>query len=149
VIATADDVLDGFRALWAAAGLPVAVPGGLYDARGLPAGTPLPFALARVMPGDVTRWSSETDYLRSWQVTVWVHAVNGTHDRRGIDRGVESVRALRTLWPAGSGRLTILRQLPQPRDPSPVQATLARDVAVAASAWELTVHQRPAAVGVL
>jgi hypothetical protein len=52
MVATVDDVLAGVRALWAAAGLPAAVAGGLNDSRAVPATFAPPAAVVKITPGE-------------------------------------------------------------------------------------------------
>jgi hypothetical protein len=139
--AAPEDILDGFAQLWAVAGLPGVVTGGLHG-HGLPAGTPLPFALVRVMPAAKQTYSGPAGgLLESFTVTAWVHTAEGTGQRRAVGRLLPAIDFSQRKWPAQFGRCLHVRPLPAPTDPSSVQASLARDGAVTAAAWEVLVQQ--------
>jgi hypothetical protein len=148
MIATTEDVMDGFALLWAASGLSAAVTGGLHG-RGLPAGTPLPFALLRVTPGTPgTNSHGSRTYLEAFVLTVWLHAVWDDARRLAAMALLPGLSLAKGVWPATAGRLLHMRPLPPPSDPSPAADALARDVAVTPLAWEVLIQQTPAALPV-
>jgi hypothetical protein len=138
MIATLDDVLDGFRALWVAAGLPALVTGGLYDWRKVPAAD-LPFAVMMAKAGARRRTTAHS-YLEWFTLTLWVHWADGLTDRRAIDRHIPRVDWGQGVWPATRGRCLHVRPLAGPTEPSPLK-NLARDVGTTTAAWELLMQQ--------
>lgn len=148
MIATAEDVMDGFARLWSEAGLPPDVPGGLHG-HGLPAGTRLPFALIRVAPDQRRTYAHRSgSFLEPFVVTVWLHVSEPEGRRRALTRLLSALDGAQRFWPVLAGRCVHVRPLAPPGDPSPVQDTLARDVAVVASAWEVLMQQSQSPVGV-
>jgi hypothetical protein len=139
MVATVDDVLAGVRALWAAAGLPVAVAGGLNDSRAVPATFAPPAAVVKVTPGEKMTTSANL-YFERFKVEAWVHSRNGTDDRDRIARLLPRLDFAQAAWPVTCGRCIHVRPLPAPTEASPVKSQ-ARDVALTAAAWEVLMQQ--------
>jgi hypothetical protein len=131
MIATVDDVLEGFRSLWTLAGMPTLVPGGLFDARKVPAHD-LPAAFMALKSGVKTKVTLET-YLEPFTLMVWVHSRDGTDDRSAIERKLTRIDWTNRFWPHRRGRCVHVRPVQTPTEASPVK-NVAADVAVSAAA---------------
>jgi hypothetical protein len=139
MVATVDDVLAGVRALWAAAGLPAAVSGGLNDSRSVSATFAPPAAVVKITPGEKMTTSANL-YFEKFKVEAWVHSRNGVDDRDRIARLLPRLDFAQGRWPVTSGRCVHVRPLPTPTDASPVK-NQARDTAITPAAWEVLMQQ--------
>jgi hypothetical protein len=139
LIATADDVLEGFRALWLAAGVPALVTGGIQDARKIPATVQPPVAVVKVVPGD-KQTATGGLYLEKFAVHMWLHSINGTHDRDAMARLADRVNWTQALWPLNRGVCLHVKPTQPPDGASPF-GNQARDVAVTAMGWEVLMQQ--------
>jgi hypothetical protein len=139
VTTTVDDVLDGFKALWAAAGLPALVTGGIY-LRFVPGSVQPPYAWATAESGKQMTTAGPI-YLEPFTLTARVYLRNGVDDRREVERRLDTVTRSHGLWPPSRGKAVWVKPAPVPPPPNNAPSQ-ARDIVEVARAWEVLIQQR-------